>query len=182
MFQQPTQKLEEFIKEKDINPRHWLRTGYWIKEIYPEADEIMYISAICHDIERAFPLRDGEVKPEIKNWDDPEYNLWHQNRSAEFAEKVLRDFGFNDDEKIYKIKDLIKHHEVGGNEEMNMLKDADSLSFLENNIEMFVASIPEKHSKEEIGKKFDFMYNRISSPKAKELAKPFYEEAIKKLK
>jgi len=33
-------------------------------------------------------------------------------------------------------------------------------------------------TKEELRKKFDFMYKRISSSKAKELAEPFYEKAL----
>ena len=36
-------------------------------------------------------------------------------------------------------------------------------------------------SKEEVKRKFDWMFNRISLPKAKRLAKPFYEKAVAEL-
>ena len=46
---------------------------------------------------------------------------------------------------------------------------------------MFIFWIPEKLSKDEMREKFDYMFNRIGSQKAKVLAKSLYLEALKKL-
>jgi len=178
---QLTQKLSEFIKSKNIEPEHMLQTGFWLRKIYPEADEEMFIAAICHDIERLFPLREGEVKPpkSLKDEDNEEYLIWHGKRSAEFAEKLLREYGFDDEERLGRIKTLIAEHSFGGTKERDLIRDADSISFFENNAELFIQKNKDKNALKE---KFDSEYDRISSPKAKEIAKPFYEKTIEKLK
>lgn len=61
------------------------------------------------------------------------------------------------------------------------MKDADSLSFLEVNVDMFLSWIPEKFSKEEVREKFDYMFDRIGGKKAKKLAEPLYKIALEKL-
>ena len=174
-------KLENFIREKNVEAEHMLRTGFWLKEIYPEADEAFYIAAICHDIERIFPLRDGEVKPEKTGNDeqDFEYLDWHGKRSAEFAEKLLRENRFNDEMAIVRIKTLIAEHSLGGTTERDLLRDADSISLLENNALKF---IQDGKDKKELKEKFDSEFARLSSEKAREFAKPFYTTAIEALK
>lgn len=174
------QKLENFIRENNAESGHMLRTGFWLKKIYPEADEAFFIAAICHDIERIFPLRDGEIKPPKTGNDefDQEYLDWHGKRSAEFAEKLLRENGFNDEMAIARIKTLIAKHSLGGTAERDLLRDADSISLLENNALKF---IQEGKDKKELKEKFESEFARLSSEKARELAKPFYEKAIKKL-
>lgn len=77
---------------------------------------------------------------------------------------------------------LVSKHEVGGNDDQNLLKDADSISFFENNVDHFVNKKVGETSKEKVKDKFEWMFNRISSEKAKQIARPWYEEAIKKLK
>lgn len=173
-------KLSEFIKDKNIEAEHMLRTGFWLREIYPEADDVFYIAAICHDIERLFPLREGEIKPPktLRDEDNEEYLIWHGKRSAEFAEKLLREYGFSDEQKLERIKTLIAEHSFGGTKERDLMRDADSLSFFENNAEMFIEKNEDKKALKE---KFDSEYERITLPKAKELAKPFYKKAIQKL-
>lgn len=174
------QKLENFIREKNVEAEHMLRTGFWLKEIYPEAAEAFYIAAICHDIERIFPLRDGEIKPPKTGNDefDEEYLAWHGKRSAEFAEKLLRENGFNDEMAIARIKTLIAEHSLGGTAERDLLRDANSISLLENNALKF---IQEGKDKKELKEKFDSEFARLSSEKARKLTRLFYENAIKKL-
>jgi hypothetical protein len=52
---------------------------------------------------------------------------------------------------------------------------------LEVNVDTFVSWVPVKAKKEDIKKKFDYMFNRIGGKKAKELAEPLYKRAIEKL-
>lgn len=159
---------------------HMLRTPFWLQEIYPEADEAMLLAALCHDIERCFPLRDGEVKPAKTGDDkkDQEYLTWHGNRSAEFAENLLREYGFADDEKMKRIKKIISEHSFGGTKEREAMMDADSLSFFENNAENIASKYDDKKRLKE---KFDSEFARIFSEKGRKLAKPFYDKAVEKL-
>ncbi|MDP1883744.1 MAG: DUF4202 family protein [Candidatus Moranbacteria bacterium] len=175
-FSDITNKLENFIREKNVEAEHMLRTGFWLCELDPAADEVMYAAAICHDIERCFPLRDGEVKP-LKTGDDKndgEYLVWHGQRSAEFTEKLLQEFGFADADAIARIKTLIAEHSLGGAPERDLMMDADSISLLENNAPLFIKSGKDK---EKLRQKFESEFARLSSEKAKKLAEPFYDMA-----
>jgi hypothetical protein len=82
---------------------------------------------------------------------------------------------------IAKVKKLIVVHETGGTYDENLIKDADSISFLEVNSPMFINWIPKRLTAEQVREKFNYMFNRITLPKAKDLAKPFYESSLKKL-
>lgn len=170
-------KLENFIREKDIEAEHMLRTGFWLKQLFPDADEVMCVAAICHDIERCFPLREGEIKP-AKTGDDKldgEYLIWHGKRSAEFAEKLLKEYGFDDEAALERIKTLIAEHSMGGTPERDLMMDADSISLLENNIPLF---IKEGKNKKDLKTKVISEFERLSSEKARKLARPFYDKAI----
>ena len=80
-----------------------------------------------------------------------------------------------------KVKRLVGRHEVGGDDDQNLLKDADSLSFLENNIDYFLDTKIVQVGLESVRKKFEWMYQRITSPKAGKLAEPFYRRAMMKV-
>ena len=174
------EKLKEWISENHKAKDHLLSMEKWIKTIYPQADDALIIAAVAHDIERAFPLEDDEMKPEKKSWDDKTYLTWHGQRSAKYIESFLVN-NDADPKLVAKVKDLVKTHDFGGSEEKNALKDADSISFLENNADMYIDSLEKGLKIDDIRKKFDIMYNRISSPQAKEFARPFYQETVRKL-
>ena len=76
---------------------------------------------------------------------------------------------------IERVKMLISKHEVGGNDDQNLLKDADSVSFLENNVDHFINNLVSETSKEKVKDKFDRTFNRITSQQAREIARPRYE-------
>jgi hypothetical protein len=175
------EKIQEWVEETYSNADHLIRTGYWVKKLDPNASEALIIAAITHDIERAFgENRNPPVDEFGANWDNPVYDKWHSERSAKFVSEFLKKEGENK-ELIEEASKLISHHEHGGWKEADILKDADSLSFLEVNVDTFVSWIPKKASKEDIRKKFDYMFNRIEGKKAKELAKPLYTKALEKL-
>jgi len=176
--------VRNWVKKIYENSEHLLRTGYWVKKLNPKADLATILAAITHDIERAFPEGRIPPSPEIwgAKWDDDEYNLWHGRRSAEFVEKFLAENKFREQKTIRKIRRLITYHEIGGDKETDLIKDADSLSFLEINAPLFISWIPQKASAKEVKEKFDYMFNRISSEKAKRLVLPFYKKAIEELK
>jgi hypothetical protein len=62
---------------------------------------------------------------------------------------------------------------------------ADSLSFLEVNVDVFLGWMDagdERWNADAVDAKFTWMYERIQILQARELAKPLYEEAMRKLK
>lgn len=171
-----------WVEEIYSNADHLLRTGYWVKKLYPQAKDSLIVAAITHDIERAFKKDRTPPSPEFGRvkWDDSVYDKWHSERSAKFVSDFLKKENIDED-FINDVAKLISHHEHGGWKEADILRDADSLSFLEINVDYFLTLIPEKLTKDEVREKFDIMYTRIGSEQAKQLAKPYYGKAIDRL-
>jgi hypothetical protein len=174
---------ERWVKSIAFNADHLIRTKYWLKKLNPETDSASLIAAVTHDIERAFNEERKPPSPELKgaDWEDEEYNLWHGKRSTRFVLDWLKKKGVNDQGVLRKLKHLIVYHEIGGDKEVNLIRDADSISFLEIVAPYFINLVPKKLTKEETKEKLNYMFKRISNRKAKSLAKPFYEKAIRNL-
>jgi hypothetical protein len=174
--------IETFSKNNDENGiKHLLRTAYWIKILEPRADESLLISAVAHDIERGFRDKSyNKITNNSKGFMSDEHLTYHQNEGARIMGEYLKEI--NADKKlINRVKSLVSKHEIGGNKNQNLLKDADSISFFENNVDHFIKKQIGNTSKEKVIDKFNWMFNRISSNRAKNIAKPFYEEAIRKV-
>lgn len=177
------QKTREFVQQSfngdEAQIRHFDRTVYWIKELKPDADEAYLIAAIGHDIERAF--RDPE-----KDFVNTKKSFWDEEFLGQHAKKggvILGDFLEKEGagkELIERVKHMVSKHEIGGDVDQNLLKDADSLSFVENNGPIFLAKI-DKLGYARIKEKFDWMYDWISSEKAKKIGKLFYDKMISEL-
>ncbi len=180
------EKVKRFVEEsygEKFGMIHFKRTVYWVKQLKPDADEAIIIAAIAHDIERAFRREEDPhaQKMKVSGMKDEEFLKYHQEKGAEIIAEFLAKNKATQ-EIIERVKMLISKHEVGGNEDQNILKDADSISFFENNVEHFLDNHVKKLGKEKVKEKFDWMFNRITSNKAKEIARPWYEEGIKQLK
>jgi hypothetical protein len=177
-------KAEQFVvdsftkigKEKSIP--HFLRTKYWLLELKPDADEAFCISAVAHDIERAFRDPNND-KAKTAGFLDDFFLKYHPEKGADIMAEFLKSQGANE-ELIERVKLLISKHETGGNDDQNLLKDADSVSFFENNADSFI-KMAEEIGKDKIKDKFDWMFSRITDERAKEIAKPWYDEALQKL-
>ena len=181
-------EVENFVKNSFINTgfgwqiKHFERTVYWVLELKPDADEALLISAIAHDIERAFKknISHQDIKKSKKGFGDINYLNFHQKQGGKIIERFLKKQ--NADKKlIQRVKMLISKHEIGGNADQNLLKDADSLSFFENNTEYFIEKLVSTMGVKKIKEKIDWMFNRISGKKARNIAFPWYEKAIKQL-
>jgi CRISPR/Cas system-associated protein Cas10 (large subunit of type III CRISPR-Cas system) len=106
----------------------------------------------------------------------------HQDLSASEIEKFLKSEKAGED-LIKQVSHLVRHHEEGGDENQNILCDADCLTYFETQSLKHAENYKEHgKTKEEVIKKFEHIWNRISSKKAKDLARPFYEAAIRKIK
>ena len=166
--------------KKPSQVKHFVQTVHWLKVLSPEADEALLVAAIAHDIERAFRQKDILEKKTSVGFTSVEFYRPHEERGA----KIIADFLKNqniDSGFIERVKMLVSRHEEGGNDDQNLLKDADSLSFFETNVPLFLEKKTAEIGKEKVKQKFDWMFNRITSEKAKQIAQPFYDKAISAL-
>lgn len=177
------EKVKEFVNgaytKVDKPVDHFEGTVKYILELNPDASEALLCAGYAHDVERAF--RPGHIKLFINGLSikDENYLKKHQEESAKIVSGFLRQENAPDN-LIERVNYLVSCHEYGGDEEANILKDADSLSYFEYNFESFYLRwIKLGVPKESIREKCDWMFNRISSDKAKKLAKPMYDKALK---
>ncbi len=179
-------KTERFIKELSADKgkhsmKHPIRTAFWVKKLYPKAGQSLLIAAIAHDVERAFREDDiGHVRNSKNGFLDEEHLKYHQEKGAEIIFDFLIKEGA-DEELASEVRSLVEKHESGGTEEQNILKDADSVSFFENNIDHFIKDKAGETGRGKVKEKFIWMFNRITSRSAREIARPWYEEGMKKL-
>jgi Domain of unknown function (DUF4202) len=180
-------KVKEFVDEsfkKSGNTQglpHFERTVYWLKQLKPDADEAMQIAAYAHDVERAFRPKGKEAASlSNKGFRDDFYLKYHPQKGAE----VISDFLLSNQapsQVVGKIASLIAKHEVGGNDDQNLIKDADSISYFENQVNHFISNKAGEVGKPNVEQKFKWMFDRMTSQRAKDIARPLYEAAIKKL-
>lgn len=162
---------------------HLLQTEVWLERLKPNASEEMMIAALTHDMERAFPGPDSPSLDPKDGVDNPVYNNAHSERSARIVSDYLQEQGASQ-ESIEEVARLIRAHEYGGDDEENQVQAADSLSFLEVNVDVFLDLMDagdEKWDADALRAKFRWMYERIQIAEARELARPLYQEAIHKL-
>lgn len=158
---------------------HLARAGDWLVELEPRAPEPLVIAALLHDMERAVPggpVLDKQNTP----WDDPEYNRAHSDRSAAVVAGWL--VGRGASSRFVEGVLPIREHELGGSPEGDLLQAADSLSWLEVNAKLarrWVADgecdLPKARAK------LQWMYDRIRLERARELARPYLETALREL-
>jgi Domain of unknown function (DUF4202) len=162
------------------NSYHLLKSLEWLDRIAPGSSEALRVATLTHDMERAFPGPDQPVAGPGQ-WSDPEYNAAHAARSARIVAEWLSEQGA-DETLVAEVRKLVKAHEVGGWTEANLLQAADSLSFLETNIDLFLGfARSRKRTLDEVNLKFDDSYERIQVEHARELALPMYQTAKARL-
>jgi len=179
---------KEFMEESfaavnnQLPPLHLEKTADWILKLNPQADSAMLIAAVTHDIERAF--REDLVYQKMFSsenaFQDRAFLDYHQQRSAKIIIEFLKTLNCPTPlcDKVYH---LVAHHETGGDPETDLLKDADSLSFFQTNVDLFVTVKTRESSPEKVKSKFDWMFARISDPTAREICRPLYNTALNRL-
>jgi hypothetical protein len=177
-------KVEQFLIDSfgpnHITGPHLKRTVHWVRVLDLSADEALLIAALAHDIQRAEGDRPALTDEAFKEFNAEDYLRYHQEKGAEIMENFLTRSNAPE-ELAKKVNHLISKHEVGGDREQDLLRDADSISFLENLVDLFIEEKVSDFGFEDVQKKFRWMFDRIGSDKAKQLAEPFYNDAVKKL-
>lgn len=172
-----------WVIQKYSNAEHLVKTEGWLLRLKPDASEALILAALTHDMERAFPGPDSPRQHPSARASDPAYNLAHSQRSARIVAAFLREQEA-DSALVDEVAELIRAHEYGGWPEANLLQAADSLSFLEVNVALFLRWLAQPArglAPEHIRDKFDWMYERIQIAEARVLATPLYEAALRQL-
>ncbi|MBD3253421.1 DUF4202 family protein [Candidatus Pacearchaeota archaeon] len=159
---------------------HYEKTVYWVKKLKPEADEPILIAAYAHDIQRAFRKTNTEETFKNIEMNDPNFLKMHSEQGAKIISDFLRENNY-DESNVERVYKMVKNHETGGDEESNLVKDADSLSYFECNAVKHVRETSKVIGKEKIKNKIMWMFNRITSQNAKKIAEPFYKKYLKLL-
>ncbi len=168
----------DMVRHREISLQHCERTVYWLKELRPDADEAMRIAAIAHDIERALQDAPEYQGASVRHggFRNGEYLREHQDRSAAIAAEFLESQGAPP-QTVQRVRDLIAR-----DNDQNALKDADSIAHLEISAPYFLETVVYEVGPERVREKWDWMYGRITSEQAKQIARPFYEKVVAGLK
>jgi len=174
-------KVEKFVKEtyrragKEKTIPHFERTVHWVLQLRPDSDEALRVAAFSHDIERAIY---GDW---VQGSTDVDILKKHGELSAEIIGGFLRTIDA-EEPFIAKVKMLVARHEFGGNDEQEVLNEADCISYFETRAPIHANVWPDQGvPKAHIRKKFEFMYARLKTKHAKEIAKPLFKTAIEQL-
>jgi hypothetical protein len=161
------------------NAEHLVRTRDWVVELEPQAGEAVRLAALTHDMERHVP---GGPVQDLTDWPEDEaedeYRRLHADRSALIVGRWLREHGANGG-LVADVERLVAAHETGGAPDEDLIQAADSLSFLEVNPKVLVRWYRSgRAGKERAKAQARWMFERIRIERARELARPLYEEAI----
>jgi hypothetical protein len=169
---------EWVIENYPYNRHHLLRALEWLDQLAPAASEGVRLAALTHDMERAFP---GPDSPPLTTLDDPHYNKLHSERSARIVTEWLR--GLNAPEPLVsEVSQLILAHETGGWAEADLVQAADSLSFLDTNVDLFLDFVRSgRFPADAVRWKFEHTYDRIKVPQAQVFARPLVTHAFNRL-
>jgi hypothetical protein len=167
------------VERYPYNSLHLTQSLEWLDGIAPGSTEAVRLATLTHDMERAFPGPDQPVWNGDYNHD---YYIAHSNRSARIVGEWMRE-QYAKPELIAEVEKLIKVHEFGGWPEADMVQAADSLSFLDVNVDLFIGFVQSgRFTRAQVQAKFDYMHNRIRIPWVREnLSQILLERATAKL-
>ena len=102
----------------------------WLLKLKPDADEALKIAALGHDIERAIEEQ-KVIRKDYISYDD--FKKAHALNSAKILKEMM--VGCNvGKELIDDVFFLVIHHEIGGNRRVDVLRNADTISFFHVNL------------------------------------------------
>jgi hypothetical protein len=115
------------------DPLHAENTLAWVLKLMPDADEALQLAALGHDVERAIESQRVK-KNRFRSFD--EFKAAHATNSAKVLQSMLEECRV---EKgvIEEVCRLVRLHETGGDERSDILRNADSLSYFQDNIPFY---------------------------------------------
>ncbi|MFZ2189992.1 MAG: HD domain-containing protein [Candidatus Magasanikiibacteriota bacterium] len=180
--------VENFIKKsfkgKELKHVliHSLRVSFWIKQLRKKPDEALCIAALAHDIDKSTEIKNqlARIQKSKQGFRDKKNLKLHQENSAQIIGNFLNQ-NKAPEKMIKRVKMLVSKHEDGGNRDQNILKDSDSISFFENVIDFFLKNRLKQTGEKKVKDKFDYMFNRITTKKARKICLQYYQDALQKL-
>ena len=152
-----TQRIAQVIAGSSVpeDPGHSTNTLEWLLELDPKADAALRIAALGHDIERSIERR----KILRENFEDFDaFKAAHAQNSARILTELLRECGAEDEGFNRDVFELVCRHEVGGDPRSDLLVDADSISYFDANLPLYL----KRNTREESLRRCTWGYLRLS--------------------
>lgn len=147
-----------------LDYEHALDTWQWMLRLEPRVGLAPQLAALFHDVERLESGADRRVEPTA-----PEYQVWkdaHARRAADLAHGILVETGVSVD-VAPRVRTLIASHERRGRDlDVDLLNDADALSFFSLSSAGYVDQFGPGVARHEIA----FMLRRLGPRARKHLA------------
>lgn len=152
--------IKKFIKDsrRPDYITHAESTERWLLELDPKANEEQKLAAFAHDFERCFFTRIEDVDYGDAKEPYLQYKKRHAQRCADMVSCLMMGLEFPM-ESIKEVNHIILHHKEGGDYKTDLMRDADSLSYMENNLPGYY----EKNGEDRTIEKVKFMYSRASN-------------------
>ncbi|MCF6336697.1 MAG: DUF4202 domain-containing protein [Gammaproteobacteria bacterium] len=170
------QKIRAVIAGSRVpeDPGHADNTLKWLLHLQPDVGVALQLAALAHDIDRAIE----EVKVQRADFDD--YNAFkaaHARHGAELLRPILTACDVARD-IVDETCRLVTIHEVGGDPDADLLKDADSISYFDVNLPLYY----QREGWAETKRRSLWGYQRLSARARKIVGNIDYEEgAINRL-
>jgi hypothetical protein len=117
------------------DPLHAESTLAWLLKLKPGADDALRLAALGHDVERAIEARRVR-KNRFRTFD--EFKEAHASNSAEILRSILEECRVDEHVRL-EVCRLVRLHEAGGDERSDILKNADALSYFQDNLPLYFA-------------------------------------------
>jgi len=130
------EKIRAIISKSTVpeDPVHADNTLQWLLKLEPEADEALQLAALAHDIDRA------NETTKVRRSEFNDYDLFkaaHAKHGAKILKEILEECHL-EQAIIDEACRLVESHEVGGDPRTDLLKDADSISYFEVNMPLYL--------------------------------------------
>ncbi|MBW1698839.1 MAG: DUF4202 family protein [Deltaproteobacteria bacterium] len=113
---------------------HAHNTLEWLFRLKPDADKVLQICAVGHDIERAIDNR------RVRREDYLDYDAFkdaHAKNSALVLREIMQNYPLKKD-FMNEVFTIVSRHETGGDVRSDLIRDADALSFFDVNLPLFL--------------------------------------------
>jgi len=127
---------------------HALDTWQWMLRLAPEASLPVQLAALFHDVERLESEADARVEHHAADYQA--FKNEHARVGGDRAYAVLRTAGFGA-EVAARVRELVARHELRGTDpELDLLNDADALSFFSLNSAGYIDYFGEAQTRKKI--------------------------------
>jgi hypothetical protein len=131
------ERIRSIISRSKVpeDPRHAESTVAWVLMLMPCADKALQLASLGHDIDRAIESR--RVRKDCFCSFD-EFKAAHALNSAEIVGEILLECGVDEGVRA-EVCRLVRLHETGGDDRSDVLRNADAISYFQDNLPLYFA-------------------------------------------